>query len=104
VSFRDLPDWDTEPELDEDVCLACRRGQPGCTCPRSEEDEEEPPPLPGSLDPRDASRRPPALLDPASVLRNRRRTETYIATGVFTWPRHDSPTTQIERNPHVAHP
>lgn len=37
MSFRDVPDWDPEPEVDDDVCSACRRGQPGCTCLTDEE-------------------------------------------------------------------
>lgn len=102
MTFYD-PDWHTEPELDDEVCLPCRRGQFGCTCPKPEDDEL--PPLPGTLDARDATREPPARLDPASVLRNRRRTETYLATGEFTWPRPDSsPNHSIERNPNVSHP
>lgn len=85
MSFRDVADWDPEPEVDADICAACRHGQPGCTCWRAEEDEE-PPVLPCSLDPRDRSLEPPARLNPYSVLRNRRRVETYRATGNFTWP------------------
>lgn len=26
------PDWDPEPEIDPEVCWACRTGQFGCTC------------------------------------------------------------------------
>lgn len=32
MSFRDVPDWDPEPEMDFEVCRACRHGQFGCTC------------------------------------------------------------------------
>lgn len=35
----DIPDWDPEPEVDDDVCSACRRGQFGCTCYRPEEED-----------------------------------------------------------------
>jgi hypothetical protein len=37
MTFRDLPDWDPDPEDDTDACAACRRGQYGCSCLRSEE-------------------------------------------------------------------
>ncbi len=94
MTFREIPDWDPSDDIDPDICLPCRRGQPGCRCPRPEEEDEELPPLPGTLDARDATPEPPARLDPASVLRNRRRTETYLATGKFTWPRHNPEGTQ----------
>jgi hypothetical protein len=38
-------------------------------------------------DQRDATRRPPAYLNPRSVLRNRRRVQQYLATGEWTWPK-----------------
>jgi hypothetical protein len=80
------------------ACYDC--GFSRCIC-----EDEELPPLPGTLDARDATPEPPARLDPASILRNRRRTETYLATGDFTWPRHDSPTQPIERTSHgLTHP
>lgn len=39
-----------------------------------------------SLDSRDSTPEPPAILDPDSVHRNRRRAELYRATGIHTWP------------------
>ena len=40
-----------------------------------------------SLDGRDFTKDPPAMLDPASVLRNRARVAAYLARGDFWWPR-----------------
>lgn len=40
-----------------------------------------------TMDARDATPPPPALLDPESVLRNRERVRKLLATGEFTWPR-----------------
>ena len=40
-----------------------------------------------TLDARDHTPNPPAMLDPASVLRNRERVRVMLATGKVTWPR-----------------
>lgn len=62
------------------ACPECRSNEcPGCADP-----EEDLGPAQG---PYDATPAPPALLDPNSVLRNRRRTQLYLATGIHTWPR-----------------
>lgn len=42
---------------------------------------------PWSMDSRDKRPDPPAILDPMSVLRNRERTQKFLATGAYTWPR-----------------
>jgi hypothetical protein len=44
------------------------------------------PVTPRTLDPRDYTKDPPAMLDPESVLRNRERVRIYQTTGRWTWP------------------
>lgn len=43
-----------------------------------------------TMDIRDLTPDPPAMLDPDSVLRNRERVRKMLATGEFTWPRGDA--------------
>jgi hypothetical protein len=93
MTFRDEGDWEPGPDMESDYCCAgCARGH-GCDMDAG--------PAQG---PYDVTKAPPALLDPHSVLRNRRRTEHYLATGEFTWPRPTLPNPVIERNSHVSHP
>lgn len=40
-----------------------------------------------SMDLRDMTPEPPAMLDPWFVLRNRERARIYLATGEWTWPK-----------------
>lgn len=60
-------------------CAACKDEW----CPGCWEPEEEP--LQDSLDARDATRTPPAMLDPRWVLLMRRRLDRFRETGVVDW-------------------
>lgn len=40
-----------------------------------------------TLDSRDSTKEPPAMLDPESVLRNRARTLEFLKSGRVMWPR-----------------
>lgn len=76
------------------ACFICRSNE----CPGCEEGEFLDPELeslsrtPDALYPdgRDATPPPPVYLSPYSVLRNRERTRKYLATGDWTWPKHNS--------------
>jgi hypothetical protein len=99
MSFREEGDWEPGPDMESDYCCAgCARGH---GCERDTQGEADQGPTQG---PYNATKAPPAFLNPRSILRNRRRTDHYLATGEFTWPRPTLPNHSIERTSHVSHP